>query len=205
MKILAFDLSTARGSIAWREDDHVSFHRDFANDRKHSGLFFENLHACLDDNGRPDSIVVGLGPGSYAGTRIAIATATGLRMAHRAELIGISSLCALDVEPGEYFVIGDARRESFFFARVVAGQLVEGPALCSEKDLRSRLNEIDAPVYSQEKLSFNAVVAYPSAQILVERVLSGTGKISRPPLEPIYLREPHITVPKVVIGSLGAA
>jgi tRNA threonylcarbamoyl adenosine modification protein YeaZ len=201
MKILAFDLSTARGSIAWREDDHVSFHRDFANDRKHSGLFFENLHACLDQNGRPDSIVVGLGPGSYAGTRIAIATATGLQMAHQAKLIGICSLCALDVESSEYFAIGDARRESFFFARVVDGQLVEGPALCSETDLRSRLNEIDAPVYSQEKLSFTAVMAYPSARILIERLLSGTGKVSRPPLEPIYLREPHITVPRAMVRS----
>jgi tRNA threonylcarbamoyladenosine biosynthesis protein TsaB len=201
MKILAFDLSTARGSIAWREDDHVSFHRDFANDRKHSGLFFENLRACLDDNGRSDSIVVGVGPGSYAGTRIAIATATGLQMAHRAELIGISSLCALDVEASEYFVIGDARRESLFFAHVVAGELVEGPKLCREEELHVRLSEIDAPIYSTEKLSLNSVVAYPSARILVERLLSGTEKISRPPLEPIYLREPHITVPKAMVRS----
>lgn len=202
MKILALDLSTARGSIAWREGDHVSFHRDFSNDRKHSGLFFENLHACLDQHGRPDSIVVGLGPGSYAGTRIAIATAAGLQMAHRAQLAGISSLCALEVEPREYFVIGDARRESFFFAHVVAGELVEGPTLCGEQELRARLNEIDAPVYSTEKLSFNAVVAYPSARILAELVQFGTVKRSQPPLEPIYLREPHITVPKAVAGSI---
>ncbi len=204
MKILALDLSTARGSIAWRADDHVSFHRDFANDRKHSGLFFENLHACLDRHGRPDSIVVGLGPGSYAGTRIAIATATGLQMAHRAELIGISSLCALEVEPSEYFVIGDARRESFFFAHVVAGELVEGPALCREEELRVRLNEINAPVYSTEKLSLNSIVAYPSARILAKLAQSRATKVFQPPLEPIYLREPHITVPRAVVGSLGA-
>ena len=201
MKILALDLSTARGSIACCENDEVLLEQDFANDRKHSGLFFENLKTCLDRHGRPDSIVVGLGPGSYAGTRIAIATATGLHMAHRAELVGISSLCALDVEQSEYFAIGDARRETFFFAHVVDHKMADDPSLCTEEELRARLKEIDVPIYATEKLSFNSVVAFPSARILAKLAQDGVGKFSKPPLEPIYLREPHITKPKAVLRS----
>ena len=77
MKILALELSSGQGSVAWLENDREPFVRIFANDRKHSGLFFENLQLCSRKFGAPDTIVVGLGPGSYAGVRIAIATAVG--------------------------------------------------------------------------------------------------------------------------------
>ena len=121
MKTMAFELSSRQGSIALMEDDAVSFDQTFANDRKHSGLFFENLRLCVQQFGAPDAIVVGLGPGSYAGVRIAIATAVGLRTAALATLCGVPSICALEVEAREYFVIGDARRQSFFLARVRDG------------------------------------------------------------------------------------
>ena len=79
MKILALELSTARGSITALGDDvdpstalRTCLAREWANDRKHSGLFFENLTEMQKQFGLPEIIIVGLGPGSYAGTRIAI-------------------------------------------------------------------------------------------------------------------------------------
>ena len=78
MKILALELSSGQGSVAWLENDREPSVRTFANDRKHSGLFFENLQIYSREFGAPDVIVAGLGPGSYAGVRIAIATAVGL-------------------------------------------------------------------------------------------------------------------------------
>ena len=77
MKTLALEMSTAQGSIVWREDEKALFDCRFAADRKHSGAFFENVQLCLERFGRPEQIIVGLGPGSYAGVRIAIATALG--------------------------------------------------------------------------------------------------------------------------------
>ena len=135
MKILALELSSGQGSIAWVEDDRDLFVSEFANDRKHSGLFFENLQRSIAQFGKADRIVVGLGPGSYAGTRIAIATAMGLQAATCAELIGLPSLCAMPTEETEYAVIGDARRQSFFFARVLGRCCVEGPVLCTQEEL----------------------------------------------------------------------
>src|SRR2546423_14484335 len=114
MKMLALEMSTAQGSIAFRDDGTALFDCDFAADRKHSGAFFENLQRCLEQFGSPEQIVVGIGPGSYAGVRIAIASALGLRSATGAKMVGIPSICALDVEPDDYCVIGDARRQSFF-------------------------------------------------------------------------------------------
>src|SRR4051812_26185638 len=79
MKILALELSSARGSIALL-DGEIIFERDWPNDRKNSGLFFENLKAVSEEFGSPSVILVGLGPGSYAGSRIAISAAIGLSM-----------------------------------------------------------------------------------------------------------------------------
>src|SRR4051812_23528687 len=114
MRVFALELSSARGSIACLDEGAELFHTEFANDRKHSGRFFEELQHCVTQCGNPDEIIVGLGPGSYAGTRIAIAAAIGLESATGARLIGAPSVCALPVDASEYGVIGDARRQSFF-------------------------------------------------------------------------------------------
>src|ERR1700745_198568 len=90
VKILALELSSARGSVAWLDGD-FEWTRDWANDRKNSGEFFHYLMEVQKEFGRADRIVVGLGPGSYAGTRIAISAAIGLRLASNAELVGLSS------------------------------------------------------------------------------------------------------------------
>ena len=80
MKILALELSSARGSLAVAADNNVDLVREWPNDRKNSGPFFEYLAEVQKQFGRPDTIIVGLGPGSYAGTRIAISAAIGLSM-----------------------------------------------------------------------------------------------------------------------------
>jgi tRNA threonylcarbamoyladenosine biosynthesis protein TsaB len=201
MKTLALEMSTAQGSIAWREDGEPLFDGRFAADRKHSGAFFENVQLCLVRFGRPEKIIVGLGPGSYAGVRIAIATALGLRSATKATLAGIPSICALEVETAEYCVIGDARRQTFFFAKIEGGRVIEGPLLKTAAELEAKIGELTLPIYASEQLSQFPVakLAYPSASRLVEIARLYADNIDGA-LEPIYLREPHITVAKATPG-----
>ena len=201
MKTLALEMSTAQGSIAWREDGEALFDGRFAADRKHSGAFFENVQQCLERFGRPEKIIVGLGPGSYAGVRIAIATALGLRSATKAQLAGIPSICALDVEIADYCMIGDARRQTFFFAKIEDGRLVEGPILKTAAELEAVIGKLMLPVYASEQLPQFPVakLAYPSAGRLVEIASLYAADIDCG-LEPIYLREPHITVAKATPG-----
>jgi len=205
VKMLTLEMSTAYGSIAWRENAKALFDCQFAADRKHSGAFFDNLQLCLERFGRPEQIVVGLGPGSYAGVRIAIATAIGLRSATRTKLSGIPSICALDVEAAHYCVIGDARRQSFFFARVKKGALAEGPILESAAELETRIENLKLPLYASERLPQFPVaqLGYPSAGRLAEVASLRAGEIDAV-LEPIYLREPHITVAKTTPGFASA-
>src|SRR5256885_15546683 len=139
MKILALELSSARGGLAWRDGDKVDFERDWQNDRKNSGPFFEYLAEVQKQFGKPGTIIVGLGPGSYAGTRIAISAAIGLQTASSARLIGFPSICAIECDAAEYCVIGDARRQTFFFSLIRGNNVPEGPDLMTEAELRQKL------------------------------------------------------------------
>jgi tRNA threonylcarbamoyladenosine biosynthesis protein TsaB len=199
MKILALELSSSLGSIACVEDGETAFASEFANDRKHSGLFFANLEDCLRRHGNPEQIVVGLGPGSYAGTRIAIAAAIGLQAAWKARLGGIPSICALPTDDETYGVIGDARRQSFFVAVVHDRRLIDEPVLLSADELDHRLKTFVHPVFTTEPLpQFPRVdVRRPAARILAEMAPRADSMTATVSLEPIYLREPHITQPKV--------
>lgn len=199
MKILALELSSARGSLAWRDGD-VEWAPEWANDRKNSGEFFRNVAEAQKRFGAPDRIIVGLGPGSYAGTRIAISTAIGLQMATKAELGGLSSLCAIESDAAEYAVIGDARRQSFFFAQIRDRILVAPPVLQSEAELRTMIDNLKSrmPIFTVETLpQFDGVcVRHPTARILAQLAADPNRAFVLAPLEPMYLREPHITTPK---------
>jgi tRNA threonylcarbamoyl adenosine modification protein YeaZ len=199
MKVLALELSTARGSVAWN-DDVSSEEQDWPNDRKNSAAFFESVKAMLARHGAPELIIVGLGPGSYAGTRIAISTAIGLHAASQARLIGLPSICAMPEKKRDYYVVGDARRQMFFLARIEDRALFGEPELLSEMDLRAALDRLggDAAVISSDRLpQFSRVVSsFPSALLLAELAQDMNRSFSLPPLQPIYLREPHITEPK---------
>jgi tRNA threonylcarbamoyladenosine biosynthesis protein TsaB len=200
MKILALELSTGRGGLAWLHED-LELAREWPNDRKNSARFFENLNAVTKKFGAPETIIVGLGPGSYAGTRIAISAAIGLQLSSGACLIGFPSICAMESNAHEYCAIGDARRKSFFFARIRDRELVEGPMLYSEAEMKGKLDKLEPtmPIFSSESLpQFDrAVVRYPSAFVLARVAQEPRRSFFLPPLEPIYLREPHITLPKM--------
>jgi tRNA threonylcarbamoyl adenosine modification protein YeaZ len=200
MKILALELSTARGSLAWLDGDIEDGHQ-WPNDRKNSSPFFENLNAITKKFGGPDTIIVGLGPGSYAGTRIAISAAIGLQLSSGACLTGLPSICAIQCDAREYCAIGDARRKSFFFACIRGHELVEGPALFSQSELQAKLASLGPgiPIFSSEPLPQfeHAVIRYPSALVVARLARESHCSFFPPPLEPIYLREPHITSPKL--------
>ena len=200
MKILALELSSARGSIAFLDAGKVEFSREWQNDRKNSGQFFEYLAEVQKKFGKPDTIIVGLGPGSYAGTRIAISAAIGLQAASHARLIGFPSICAIGCDAVEYCVIGDARRQTFFLARMRDNNLIEGPTLMPEAELRENLDKFDRKmsIFATENLPQfeRAEIRYPSAKVLAQLANDSNRSFAQPPLEPLYLREPHITVPK---------
>lgn len=198
MKLLGFDLSTRRGSIALVNGREILCARDWPNDRRNSAPFFAALDGIIREHGAPEAIVVGLGPGSYTGTRIAISAAIGLQATTGAALTGLSSLSSIS-EENEYIVIGDAKRASFFFATISGGLFATEPDLLSQNEMNERISSIKTiPIYTSDELpQFTEVqLRFPLARLLCLRAQRFPQNLARAPLAPIYLREPHITTPR---------
>ncbi len=200
MITLAIDTSTMRGSVAVLADGVLLLAQDFSADRSHSSTLFTVLERACAALPRIDRIAVGLGPGSYAGIRISIAAALGLQLARGAELVGLPSVAALQTDAARYVAIGDARRETFYFTRVEEGLCTEGPLLMDESALRAKLAALGnaLPILVTAPLAGfpEAQSALPSATLLAHLAADRRGIIAHGDLEPIYLREPHITLPK---------
>ena len=200
MTILAIDTSTNHGSVALLADGEMRLEETFTADRTTSSSLFAVLERAVALAPRVDQVAIGLGPGSYAGVRIAIAAAIGLELGIGAQLIGIPSVAALETDAAGYLAVGDARRETFYFTRVVDGVCVEGPLLATEAELLERIAaHAELPVFASAPLAaFSAAqIALPSAVRLARLADAARGITATGDLEPIYLREPHITLPKV--------
>ena len=68
----------------------------------------------------------------------------------------------------------------------------------SEEGLNDKLASLgnDTPVFCSESLPqfSEAVVRYPSAQLLARLAQDPNRNFRLPPLEPMYLREPYVTM-----------
>ena len=199
MTILALDTSTNHGTVALLVDGELRLDESFTADRRTSATLFSVLERALALAPHVDQVVIGLGPGSYAGVRIAIAAAIGLEFGLRAKLVGLPSVAALETDEPAYLAIGDARRNTFYFTRIEDGRCVEGPLLATAAELHTHLGaHPDLPAFTSAPLPDfpTARIALPTAARLARLVQTARGITATGDLEPIYLREPHITQPK---------
>jgi len=135
MLILAFDTATDVATSALVDDGEVLGERV-----SRAQTLLEDVDALLRQGGaRPTDVgglAVGIGPGSFTGVRVGLATARGLALALGLPVAGVSTLDALAAgAPGATPVIDARRREVFVLQgepRVLApGELeLERGALC---------------------------------------------------------------------------
>ena len=93
--LLAFDTSSAACTVALFDDAGTcAGSRDELIGRGHAERLVPMI-AELMAGRRADRILVGVGPGSFTGIRVAIAAAHGLAIGWKAELNGMSSLALL--------------------------------------------------------------------------------------------------------------
>jgi tRNA threonylcarbamoyladenosine biosynthesis protein TsaB len=98
MIILSLDTTTAAGSAAVWRDGRV-FERAGDGTRTHGERLPRELMRVLDDAGTPletvDMFAVAIGPGSFTGLRVGIATIQGLALAHDRRVTPVSAFEAL--------------------------------------------------------------------------------------------------------------
>lgn len=203
--LLALDLSTAHGSISVVRGVEVLFRASFQSERSHNAQVFAPLREALAAAGDElTGIVIGNGPGSYTGVRIAIAAAQGIAVSRGVWCAGWSSLTAPDVEaPQNYPVIGDARRQSFYLAQVENGRLLPELDIVSADEARARTADGRTWYTFDPKppLGLTTLLsARPDAARLGQIVQSlSTDELAAliaQPLIPHYLAEAFITMPK---------
>jgi len=154
------------------------------------------LAAAAADWDAIERIAVGVGPGSFTGLRLGIATARGLAQARDLPLVGVSSLAALAV--GADLAVIDARRGEVF----AAAPDVFGPTALKPEELAARiepgwLTVGDGAVRFREQLE-RAGAVIPADDDPQHRVsalqvcrLGATGEpADRDTLLPDYRREP---------------
>jgi tRNA threonylcarbamoyl adenosine modification protein YeaZ len=190
MKILALEFSSPVRSVAVLDGVRVLGRAAEQGGRETKA--FALIEAALAQAGitreEIECVAVGIGPGSYAGIRIAISIAQGWQLATGVKLLGISSadcVAAQMHERGERGVLNvviDAQRGELFGARYELGaewKKLSDFALFSDA---ARGNEIMVRSDLDER-------AAPDAATLAKIAARESNFIPPAEMEPIYLRK----------------
>ena len=200
--ILAFDTSSAACTAALFEGSGACLtHRDEVIGRGHAERLVPMIAELME--GRSASrILVGLGPGSFTGIRVAIAAAHGLAIGWNAELLGMSSLALLAASAeadGEVGVAVTGGHGELFF------QQFDGRTLRPASKLHNA-----APAEAARAMTATLVAGSGARQLVQAR---GWGEVreiwpsarealrlpqaqrSLPP-KPVYARAPDARVPE---------
>lgn len=212
MNILALETSSSHGSLALEIEGGLICETSWVTERNHDASLFPGLKQALDalsPDAHLDLIIVGAGPGSYGGVRVALAAAEGVALVHEARVVALPSWCSLAPKTGECFFVSDARRNGWTFARFKNGALQGDWQVLSAEETRARLAaHPQIPCFSveekrvTEKSGLPVVQSglIPSAKGLIEawRDLPSSicEQLLAQPAVPIYVRPPHITQAK---------
>lgn len=203
MNMLAIDRSTDTQSVAVAKDGKV-VGRVFAGLDARSAEWPLKIRVFLADNGLAvndlDRILVGQGPGSFAGIRAALAFAQGLALGNSAkttEVVGLPSTYALTRVGARTAVVGDARRDRFWVVLYEGVACVKAFALVSKDELANAVPEhyaVVTPDGARIEQLLQGVFGHhykgslvPLAQRLVEVALADSSLPKPEPL-PLYLQ-----------------
>lgn len=123
MLTVGFDTSGVTGSVAVVRSGAVIATREHGVSNAHGESLLALVDATLAEarvtRAEVDRWAVGLGPGSFTGVRVAVATAAGIALASGVEVCGVPSLEALawvaaQLEAGPVVALADALRGELF-------------------------------------------------------------------------------------------
>jgi tRNA threonylcarbamoyl adenosine modification protein YeaZ len=219
MRILALDSSSPVASVAVVSFQDgaakILFEENTPHARSDSSALFHALEAAVYACGKPDALCVGLGPGSYNGLRAGIAAARGFATALALPLHAIPSPLALPGPDSGFWAVGDARGGHYWIARISNGHFLEEPRLLLPGDALAHASTQDIPILSAGPLGelLNPVDSGLHASMVVTIATPGAHRLAilaekkdpsyLVPLtpEPLYLKPPHITVPKAFVAT----
>lgn len=223
MRILAIDTSTELGSVAVCADGEILAEVSAKVRARHGETLLPLVAYALEhaavERDAIDLIAVGIGPGSFTGTRIGVATAKGLAIALDRPIIGVVSLYAIaraapgawiapavDAHKGEVYVALYERRDGALIERLAPMHAFPADALALVRGAASsaaitgcgsghrRYPEELGAAFEMLPPIWDAPRASVLALIAEQRFRS-EGPDDRATLEPLYLRPSDAKLP----------
>lgn len=213
--VVGFDTATPNLAVAASLDGEVAFESSVApagGRPRHAALLLPEIERAAESIGgweRVGQLAVGIGPGTFTGLRIGVATARALALGHSLPLAAVGSLQALAVGIGgerPALAVFDARRGEVFAQLCNAGgAAIWAPLVLAPEALAERLSAEPAGVVAAgdgsirfrdeleaagaDVLGDDAPQHRLSAAIVCE--LGAGAAVAGPEcLEPLYLRRP---------------
>lgn len=229
MLVLALDTSTEVGSVALLTDDVVRVELSAAVANRHAETLLPQVERALALHGAELSdvelLAVGIGPGSFTGLRVGIATVKGLALGLGRPVVCVPSLAAIarGLLPGEgtAVVVGDAFRGEVFVgafrsvgdrlepvlpsftaapeeaARRVREVLPETPLLLAGEGLRKHHDAFRAALGGKPTVASSAFDFARAGLVGLEALATfrSDGPIDLASLEPLYVRPSDAKLP----------
>ena len=192
MKILSFETSNSFASVAVMINDEIIAHDITKQSSQQAERLLDLIENCLKIANLSlndlDLISITNGPGSFTGVRIALATALGLKMGYKGNVIALTNFQVLawqarTAHPQEIAVILDARREQVFFQKFDHDLIaISEPKLLDLADLPNHLSADMLIV--KDQIADAKSLAQASQFYWQNQTYHG--------LEPLYIRQPDV-------------
>ncbi len=209
--ILALDAAASACSVAVGRGRDILAQRDAAMTRGHAEalmpLVLETMAAAGLEFPDLDQIAVGVGPGSFTGIRIALATARGIALAAGLPVFGVDSFSAVaaalpaDIRRGRSLLVAIDSKRRELFGRYFDAELnvlgepmvLHAAALLARRPAGPLLIAGDgAPLLPAAPDALRAQgTGRPGAAAIA--VLAAEGRVLLAP-RPLYLRSPDVTL-----------
>jgi tRNA threonylcarbamoyladenosine biosynthesis protein TsaB len=224
VKILAFTTATPRCSVVVVDGDHELARGGYDDEMRHAerlfGVVDEVLAAAKIRRDDIEAIACDVGPGSFTGVRVGLASAKGMAMGLEIPLIGVCGLAAMadaarQTHPeGVIVPVIDGKRGELFFAAYDAqGAVVLSPRSLRAEQLRDALAEFGQDVVlcgdvldtlddlGQPRVDADGA-AFPDARDIARlalREMAVRGVVSLADVQPVYARAPD-AIPQGAAG-----
>lgn len=193
LRILAFDTAVMGCSVAVLDTaSGQSWADSIVTERKQAEILVPMIEDVMAKAGTTfsdlDRIAVTIGPGSFTGVRIGLATARAMSLSSDKPLIGISTLHALAAQSNseKALALVDTKREDFYGEMFHQGQSQGEARIWTAEEV----NEI--------RKAGNLVIVEGNPDIVAFARLVASSPLPKGMPDPIYLRGAEVSVSKRV-------
>jgi tRNA threonylcarbamoyladenosine biosynthesis protein TsaB len=217
MRLAAVDTSSPLGSVALFEGGRLVL----SAERRVSNAHGESLLPMIDETfaragWRPSDVArwgIGVGPGSFTGVRIGVATVKGIALATGAEIVPVTSLDAvaegIDAGDGSIASVLEAMKGEVFVQVRAQGVLVLGPQhfrIAAAPSAIASAARGPLVVAGEVARGLDWASALPDLRTSaphdlpraesIARIAARAAAVAVDAVEPLYVRPPDVTVPK---------